>query len=47
MAAAIREVDSLDREPCRDVARRRFSLDRMVASYFALYRRLAAAGPAA
>jgi glycosyltransferase involved in cell wall biosynthesis len=41
MAAAIGIVDRLDRETCRDVARRRFSLDRMVDSYIALYRRLA------
>ncbi len=38
MAAAIRMVDSIDREHCRDVARRRFSLDRMISRYFALYR---------
>ncbi len=42
MAAAIGEADGLDRERCRTEARRRFSLERMVASYFALYRRLAA-----
>ena len=42
MAAAIGEADSLDRDRCRAEARRRFPLERMVASYFALYRRLAA-----
>ena len=47
MAAAIRAVDGLDRQTCRDVARRRFSLDRMATCYFALYHRLAAGGPAA
>jgi glycosyltransferase involved in cell wall biosynthesis len=41
MAAAIRAVDQIDRERCRETARRRFSLDRMVTRYFALYRRLA------
>jgi glycosyltransferase involved in cell wall biosynthesis len=45
MAAAIRSVDALDRERCRKVAHRRFSLERMVGSYFALYHRLAAAKP--
>ncbi len=44
MAAAIRAAERLDRERCREVARRRFSLDRMVRSYFALYRSLAVAG---
>ena len=43
MAEAIHAVDSLDREACREVARRRFGLERMVAGYFALYRRLARA----
>jgi glycosyltransferase involved in cell wall biosynthesis len=42
MAEAIHAADRLDREHCRDIARRRFSLERMVAGYFALYRRLAA-----
>ncbi|HEY3911124.1 MAG TPA: glycosyltransferase [Stellaceae bacterium] len=45
MAEAIRAANGLDRERCREVARRRFSLERMVAAYFALYRRLAAAEP--
>ena len=43
MAAAIRAADALDRERCRKVAHRRFSLERMIGSYFALYHRLAAA----
>jgi glycosyltransferase involved in cell wall biosynthesis len=42
MAAAIGAVDRIDRQRCRAEARRRFSLERMVAGYFALYRRLAA-----
>jgi glycosyltransferase involved in cell wall biosynthesis len=42
MAATIRAVDRIDREHCREVARRRFSLDRMAAGYFTLYHRLAA-----
>jgi glycosyltransferase involved in cell wall biosynthesis len=45
MAEAIRAADGLDRETCRAVACRRFSLERMVAGYFAVYRRLAGAGP--
>lgn len=44
MADAIRDCDALDRDVCRDAARRRFSLDAMVARYFAVYRRLAARG---
>jgi glycosyltransferase involved in cell wall biosynthesis len=44
MAEAIHAVGSLDREACREVARRRFALDRMVAGYFGLYRRLALTG---
>ena len=40
MAEAIPACDRLDREACREVARRRFSLDRTVAQYFAVYRRL-------
>ncbi len=42
MAAAIGAVDRIDRARCRAEARRRFSMERMVAGYFALYRRLAA-----
>jgi glycosyltransferase involved in cell wall biosynthesis len=44
MAEAIRAANSLDREHCRDVARRRFSLERMVRDYFALYHRLTGGG---
>jgi glycosyltransferase involved in cell wall biosynthesis len=44
MAWAIRVVVSLDPQRCREVARRRFSVERMVRDYFALYRRLAATG---
>lgn len=40
MAEAIREVGRLDRKRCREVARRRFSDERMAVGYFALYRRL-------
>jgi glycosyltransferase involved in cell wall biosynthesis len=41
MAEAIRASGSLDRERCREVARRRFSMGRMVEGYFAYYRELA------
>lgn len=44
MTEAIGAVSSIDRQHCRDVARRRFSLDRMISSYFALYDRLAGSG---
>ncbi len=44
MAEAIHVVNSLDRDACREVARRRFGLERMVAGYFGLYRRFALAG---
>lgn len=47
MAAAIGLCDSLDRALCRDTARRRFSLEAMVAAYFAAYERLAARPKAA
>jgi glycosyltransferase involved in cell wall biosynthesis len=43
MAEAIRAADNIDRERCRDEARRRFSVERMIASYLTLYRRLASA----
>ena len=43
MAQAIGTSVAIDRERCREQARRRFSQERMVAGYFALYRRLAAA----
>jgi glycosyltransferase involved in cell wall biosynthesis len=42
MAEAIRASGSIDRERCREVARRRFSLERMVEGYFGYYRKLAA-----
>ena len=41
MAEAIHRTDALDRERCRDAARRRFSLDRMIEAYFGAYRRFA------
>jgi len=44
MALAMQRVDGISSEWCRDTARRRFSLDRMVAQYFAVYERLARAG---
>ena len=40
MADAIGRVGALDRERCRAVARERFSLDRMVEGYVALYREM-------
>jgi glycosyltransferase involved in cell wall biosynthesis len=43
MAEAIRIVDSIDRERCRAIARRRFSLERMVEGYFGYYHQLAGA----
>jgi glycosyltransferase involved in cell wall biosynthesis len=45
MAAAITACDRLDRNACREIARRRFSLDRMATQYFALYERLAGQKP--
>jgi len=42
MAEAIRAANGLNRERCREAARRRFPLERMVRSYFALYHRLVA-----
>lgn len=38
MAAAMQRVQRLSPEHCRDVARRRFSLERMIEAYFATYR---------
>lgn len=38
MADAIHELDGIDRDLCRETARRRFSLDTMVAGYFKAYR---------
>lgn len=40
MADAIRRAESIDSDVCRQVARERFSLDRMLAQYFATYERL-------
>jgi glycosyltransferase involved in cell wall biosynthesis len=42
MADAIHAVDSIDREQCRAIARRRFSEDRMIEAYLGYYRELAA-----
>lgn len=44
MARAIGAAGRLDPEDCRRAARERFSADRMVRQYFALYERLATAG---
>jgi hypothetical protein len=41
MAEAIRACGNMDRERCQEVARRRFSMERMVEGYFAYYRELA------
>jgi glycosyltransferase involved in cell wall biosynthesis len=41
MAAAIRDVGSIDPETCRDAARRRFSAERMVERYLAMYHEVA------
>ncbi len=37
MAAALGRIGAIDNETCRETARRRFSLDGMVAAYFARY----------
>jgi glycosyltransferase involved in cell wall biosynthesis len=44
MAEAIALCDGLDRERCRAIARKRFSFNAMIESYFRLYRRLGSAG---
>jgi hypothetical protein len=44
MAEAIDAAGGLSPETCRAVARARFSLERMIAGYFSVYERLAAAG---
>jgi glycosyltransferase involved in cell wall biosynthesis len=44
MAEAIHAAARLDRARCREAARRRFSLDRMVEAYLAAYRRLSTSG---
>lgn len=41
MAEAIRAVGAIDPERCREAARQRFSVDRMVRGYFGYYRQLA------
>jgi glycosyltransferase involved in cell wall biosynthesis len=41
MAESVHACDSIDGAHCRAAARQRFSLDRMIGAYFALYRRLA------
>jgi glycosyltransferase involved in cell wall biosynthesis len=46
MAEAMVKTAEIDPEQCRAAARRRFSLDRMVERYFAVYERLAATEPA-
>jgi glycosyltransferase involved in cell wall biosynthesis len=43
MAAAIRRAEEIDPEVCRQTARERFSADRMLRNYMAIYRRLAEA----
>ena len=43
MAEAMRLAETLDPEECRAAARARFSVERMVEGYFALYRRMVAA----
>ncbi|HEX8666556.1 MAG TPA: glycosyltransferase family 4 protein [Beijerinckiaceae bacterium] len=42
MAEAIRRAPKLDPEECRSIARERFSLERMIERYFAVYHQLAA-----
>lgn len=41
MAAAIRAASEISRETCREVAKRRFRVERMVEQYFTMYERLA------
>ncbi len=45
MAAAIGQVDGIDRQACRDAARTRFGLGRMTDAYLACYRALAGDAP--
>ncbi|MGE0260210.1 MAG: glycosyltransferase [Alphaproteobacteria bacterium] len=45
IAEAIPLCGGLDRQRCRDIARRRFSLDAMIEAYFRLYRKLGSAEP--
>jgi glycosyltransferase involved in cell wall biosynthesis len=42
MAEAIDASGDIDRDHCREIARQRFSLERMVEGYFEYYRKLAA-----
>jgi glycosyltransferase involved in cell wall biosynthesis len=42
MAAAIHASEGIDHDRCRQIARQRFSLERMVEGYFGYYRKLAA-----
>ncbi len=42
MAEAIRAVDQIDPQRCRQAAKERFSLERTIEGYFSIYRRLAA-----
>jgi hypothetical protein len=42
MAEAIHASGDIDHHRCREIARRRFSLERMVEGYFRYYRKLAA-----
>ena len=46
LAAALRQIASLDRALCRRTAEARFSLERMLDAYASLYRRLALRSPA-
>jgi glycosyltransferase involved in cell wall biosynthesis len=43
MAIAMHRAEAISPDLCREIARRRFSLDRMVAQYLAVYGKLAAA----
>ena len=43
MAEGIQASGGIDRNRCREIARRRFSLERMIEGYFGYYRKLAAA----
>ena len=44
MAEAIHASGGIDRDRCREIAQRRFSLERMAEGYFGYYRKLAATG---
>ena len=47
MAEAIHASGGIDHDGCREIARQRFSLERMVEGYFGYYRKLAATAPSA